>query len=157
MIQQYIFLTTLMLLWILCLTGSLLNWKWLIDPPEELRWCYSQSSLKYYFGSDFTKAATIAFSSLGILCTAWFILFLIGNNKLIIAYYTIILITVCIYGFILIKKKIKQFIINKTPIPDYLISEDGHIICNKCGYKQPANTSCMNCGKKFNIDKKAEI
>ena len=154
MLKEYTFFTIMLVFWIVCFIGSLLNWKWLVDPPEELRWHYSQSFIKYYFGSDFTKSFTVTVSILGILSTGWLILLFKGNDTILTVYYTVIISIICIYFITIIIKKVKQAIIDNKPIPDYYITDDGKLICKNCGYKQPKGASCINCGHKFEKDTK---
>jgi len=49
--------------WIL-LRGALQRWEWLVDPPTEYWFFYSQSLLKLLFGSEGCRALTIAMGAM---------------------------------------------------------------------------------------------
>ena len=56
---------------ILCLVGALRRWRWLVDPPTFLWFCYSQSLVKAIAGTEgcriFTLALGQAFIFAGLL------------------------------------------------------------------------------------------
>jgi hypothetical protein len=122
-----------------------MNWKWLVDPPEHLRKYYSQAFISYYCGPEFTKIFTMIYSILGIAFSCYFLFFFIDNKFALAVLYIIIFLIIIIFVTITINKKIVTNKVSNTPLPEYFKTDDGNIICNKCGYKQPFSNSCSNC------------
>jgi hypothetical protein len=46
---------------IVFVVGALRRWEWLVDPPEEYKWFYTQSLLKAVFGSEWCRGSTLSF------------------------------------------------------------------------------------------------
>ena len=82
---MYIFMGLLLIGsgWLL-LRGAIRRWEWLVDPPTEFWFCYSQSLLKLIFGSEGCRALTIAmgamFLAIGALILVVSFFRLIGNQ-----------------------------------------------------------------------------
>jgi hypothetical protein len=49
---------------IVLIAGALRRWKWLVDPPEEFKWFYTQSLLKAVYGSEWCRGITLSFGFL---------------------------------------------------------------------------------------------
>ena len=48
---------------IVLVVGALRRWKWLVDPPEELRFFYTQSLYKSLFGTEGCRSLTLVLGS----------------------------------------------------------------------------------------------
>jgi len=57
-----------------CWFGAYRRWDWLIDPPEALWFCYSQSLIKSIFGIAFLRGFTFFLGAIFVV-SATYILF----------------------------------------------------------------------------------
>jgi hypothetical protein len=52
---------------VLCVLGALRRWRWLVDPPTFLWFCYSQSLIKAIAGAEGCRIYTLVLGELFIL------------------------------------------------------------------------------------------
>lgn len=72
--EQILFGSLVTAIGVLLIIGVRRRWSWLVDPPEELWFVYSQSFIKKFCGAEFLEIETfylgIVFIVAGIVITA---------------------------------------------------------------------------------------